>query len=319
MKEFYGVLVLLVALIIAPAALAQETNIKKNNVVAETTRLEGQIVCCADCWAEKDRLKVEYGTAEDLLAAKGCVEGGDPTLLAVRIGDKFTLYQLEEGKFKLPGKNWLEFVGKRVAVTGTIRKEKKANILRVDALEVTAASLAEREAKAAIGQTVELKLKDLFGTEQSLSQYKGRIVILNFWATYCVPCRKEMPDLAAIQNEYAALGVQVIGASSDEAADRPKVLQFIKETKVNFPIWTGATAADMSRFGLGEALPGTVVLDKDGKIVKVLSGIVNVADLKKQIEAMLATAEATVPKIETIAENRNTVKQEKSKASSVPS
>lgn len=319
MKEFYGMLVLLVALIIAPAALAQETNIKKNNVVAETTRLEGQIVCCADCWAEKDRLKVEYGTAEDLLAAKGCVEGGDPTLLAVRIGDKFTLYQLEEGKFKLPGKNWLEFVGKRVAVTGTIRKEKKANILRVDALEVTAASLAEREAKAAIGQTVELKLKDLFGTEQNLSQYKGRIVILNFWATYCVPCRKEMPDLAAIQNEYAALGVQVIGASSDEAADRPKVLQFIKETKVNFPVWTGATAADMSRFGLGEALPGTVVLDKDGKIVKVISGIVNVADLKKQIEAMLATAEATVPKIETIAENRNTVKQEKSKASSVPS
>lgn len=319
MKEFYGMLVLLVALIIAPAALAQETNIKKNNVVAETTRLEGQIVCCADCWAEKDRLKVEYGTAEDLLAAKGCVEGGDPTLLAVRIGDKFTLYQLEEGKFKLPGKNWLEFVGKRVAVTGTIRKEKKANILRVDALEVTAASLAEREAKAAIGQTVELKLKDLFGTEQNLSQYKGRIVILNFWATYCVPCRKEMPDLAAIQNEYAALGVQVIGASSDEAADRPKVLQFIKETKVNFPVWTGATAADMSRFGLGEALPGTVVLDEDGKIVKVISGIVNVADLKKQIEAMLATAEATVPKIETIAENRNTVKQEKSKASSVPS
>ncbi len=142
-------------------------------------------------------------------------------------------------------------------------------------------SIGVREAKAAVGQEVDLKLNDLFGTEQILSQYKGRIVILNFWATFCVPCREEMPDLAEIQNEYAALGVQVIGASTDEVADRPKVLQFIKETKVNFPIWMGATAADMSRFGLGEALPGTVVIDKTGKIVKVISGIVNAEDLRK--------------------------------------
>ncbi len=324
MKRFYAVLVLIVALIAASSdALAQETNTKKNNKTAvQTTQIEGQVVCCADCWAEKDRLKVEYGTAEDLLTAKGCVEGGDPTLLAVRTGDKFTLYQLEEGKFKLPGKNWLEFVGKQVAITGATRKEKKTNIVRVDALEITAESLAAREAKAAIGQTVELKLNDLFGAEQSLSQYKGRIVILNFWATYCVPCREEMPDLAAIQNEYAAFGVQVIGASSDVSEDRAKVLQFIKETKVNFPVWLGATTADMSRFGLGEALPGTVILDKTGKIVKVISGIVNQADLKKQIDLMLGAAETAVPKNETVAENRKTekpAKKEKSKASSVPS
>ena len=321
MKRFYTLLVLMLALIAATSsALAQETKTKNNNV--QTTQLEGQVVCCADCWAEKDRLKIEFGTAEDLLTAKGCVEGGDPTLLAVRTGDKFTLYQLEEGKFKLPGKNWLEFVGKRVAVSGTMRKEKKLQIFRVDTLEITAESIATREAKAAIGQTVELKLNDLFGAEQSLSQYKGRIVILNFWATYCVPCREEMPDLAAIQNEYAAFGVQVIGASSDASEDRDKVLKFIKETKVNFPIWLGASAADMSRFGLGEALPGTVVLDKTGKIVKVISGIVNQADLKKQVDLMLSTAEEAVPKAETVAENRKPekpAKKEKSKASSVPS
>src|SRR5688572_29780991 len=87
-------------------------------------KLEGQVVCCADCWAEADRTKVEFGTAEDLLKARSCVEGGDPTLLAVREGDKFTLYQLATGTFRLPGKNWLEFIGKRVAVTGTIQKKK---------------------------------------------------------------------------------------------------------------------------------------------------------------------------------------------------
>ena len=113
-------------------------------------------------------------------------------------------------------------------------------------------------------------------------------MILNFWATYCIPCKTEMPDLAAIQNEYAALGVQVIGASTDDSEDRGKVLQFIRETKINFPIWMGATTADMVRFGLGGALPGTVIIGKDGKVTKVISGVVNQADLRKQIDALVA-------------------------------
>ncbi len=256
-------------------------------------KLEGQIVCCAECWAEADRNKVEYGTAENLLKAKSCVEGGDPTLLAVREGDKFKLYQLATAKFRLPGKNWLEFVGKRVAVIGAIQTKKDASIIRVDTLEVLAPSLAEREAASVVGQEIDFRLKDLSGVEQSLSSLKGRIVILNFWATYCIPCRKEMPDLAAIQNDYAALGVQVIGASADDAADSTKVLQFVKETKINFPVWLGATTADMMRFGLGSALPGTVVIGKDGRVAKVISGVVNQADLKKQIESMLASTVMT--------------------------
>ena len=262
-------------------------------VAQNNLALEGQVVCCAECWAEADRNKVEYGTAENLLKAKSCVEGGDPTLLAVRESEKFTLYQLALGKFRLPGKNWLEFVGKRVAVTGSVQTKKSTKIIRVDTLSVLASSLAERDAAKAVGKEIELKLKDLSGIEQNLNSLKGRIVILNFWATYCIPCRKEMPDLAAIQNEYAALGVQVIGASTDEAEDRAKVLEFVKETKTNFPIWMGATTADMMRFGLGGALPGTVVIGRDGQIAKVISGVVNQADLKKQIDAMLASAERT--------------------------
>ncbi len=275
--------VLFFCLAVAVPAIAQSTSV----------RLEGQVICCADCWAEADRNKVEYGTAENLLKAKSCVEGGDPTLLAVREGDKFKLYQLVTAKFRLPGKNWLEFVGKRVAVMGSIQTKKETSTIRVDTLEVLAPSLAEREAADVVGQDIDIKLKDLSGTEQSLSSLKGRIVILNFWATYCIPCRKEMPDLAAIQNEYAALGVQVIGASADEMEDRAKVLQFIKETRINFPVWIGATTADMMRFGLGSALPGTVVVGKDGRVAQVISGVVNQADLKKQIEVMLSSAVTT--------------------------
>ncbi|MBA2733818.1 MAG: TlpA family protein disulfide reductase [Acidobacteria bacterium] len=284
------------------------------------TKLEGQVVCCADCWAEADRTKIEFGTAEDLLKSKSCVEGGDPTLIAVREGDKFTLYQLEQGKFRLPGKNWLEYIGKRIAVTGSVHKKKESSAIRVDTLEVLAASIAEREAANVLGQEVDLTLKDPFGAEQRLSALKGRIVVLNFWATYCVPCRKEMPDLAAIQNEYAALGVQVVGASADETGDRAKVLQFVKETKINFPVWMGATTADMMRFGLGGALPGTVIVGRDGRIAKVISGIVNQGDLKKQIDAMLATAEQTAA-IERKRERKQTTsaKEKSSEASSVPS
>jgi thiol-disulfide isomerase/thioredoxin len=283
-------------------------------------KLEGQAVCCAECWAEADRTKVEYGTAENLLKAASCVEGGDPTLLAVREGDKFTLYRLEEGKFRLTGKNWLEYVGKRIAVTGSVHKKKETSAIRVDTLEVVAPSIAEREAANVLGQEVDLTLKDLFGAEQRLSALKGRIVVLNFWATYCAPCRKEMPDLAAIQNEYAALGVQVVGASTDEAEDRAKVLQFIKETKINFPVWTGATTADMLRFGLGSALPGTVVIGRDGRIAKVISGIVNQADLKKQVDAMLASAEATAASVrKKDGKKIASVKQRPREVSSVPS
>jgi peroxiredoxin len=282
------------------------------------TKLEGQVVCCAECWAEADRTKVEYGTAENLLKAKSCVER-DPTLLAVRESDKFKLYQLVLGKFRLPSKNWLDFIGKRVEVTGSIQTKKDTSNLRVDSLTVLAPSLAEREAAKVVGQTVELQLADLSGSQQSLGSLKGRIVILNFWATYCIPCKTEMPDLAAIQNEYAALGVQVIGASTDVAEDRQKVLQFVKETKINFPVWMGAGTADMLRFGLGSALPGTVVISKDGRVAKVISGVVNQVDVKKQIEAMLpSTGNSTgAPKAES--KEVASTKKRPADVSSVPS
>lgn len=271
-------------------------------------KLEGQVVCCAECWAEADRNKVEYGTAENLLKAKSCVEGGDPTLLAVREGDGFKLYQLETGKFRLPGKNWLEFVGKRIAVEGTVQTKKGVTTIRVDTVQVLAPSLAEREAAKLVRQTVDLTLKDLSGVEQSLQSLKGRIVVLNFWATYCIPCRKEMPDLAVIQNEFAPLGVQVIGVSTDDLADRSKVLQFVRETKVNFPIWVGGSVEHVMRFGLGAALPGTVVIDREGKIVKIISGVVDQAMLRKEIEALLA-----------VANNNVTENERKPEVSSVPS
>jgi thiol-disulfide isomerase/thioredoxin len=226
------------------------------------------------------------------------------------------MYQLVQGKYKREGKDWHSYIGKRVAVTGATGKKKDKNFIKVDELMILAPAVAEQEQASSaniIGAEVPLVLKDLFGVEQNLNSYRGRIVVLNFWATYCLPCRKEMPDLAAIQNDYAALGVQVIGAASDTIEDRAKVLQFIKETKLNFPVWIGASAADMLRFGLGSALPGTVILGRDGKVVAQYRGVINQAELKKRLDVLLAAA--TVQAKEQIAAAKGKSKD----VSSVPS
>ena len=256
-------------------------------------KLEGQVVCCMDCWAKADRKTTPYGTRDDLDKAVECVGNGDPTLLAVANPQgEVTFYELQAGKYKRPGKNWLEYIGKLVSVQGVTGKKKDSLFIKVDSLTVLAEPIAATQPEVNVmGTEVDLTLKDLSGVEQRLSAYRGRVVVLNFWATYCVPCLKEMPDLAAIQNHYAALGVQVIGAAADTAADKQKVLQFIKSSKVNFPVWLGASAADMQLFGLGSALPGTVVIGRDGKIAARFRGIIKPAELKKQLDSLLAAAE----------------------------
>lgn len=134
----------------------------------------------------------------------------------------------------------------------------------------------------------ELELTDLNGTRQKLSSLRGRIVVLNFWATYCLPCREEMPALAAIQTLYGAYGVQVIGASADFVDEKQGVLKFIKKLKINFPIWLEASNRDMARFGLGPALPGTAIIDSAGKIVWRSKKPVTRAELKTHLDALLA-------------------------------
>ena len=296
-------------------SLAACVSASAQDAVGGAVRLEGQVVCCADCWAKADRKTTPYGTAADLEKAKECVANGDPTLLAVTDeGGATTLYQLESGKFKRPGKKWLEYVGKQVEITGATRSKRDVHYINVDALRILSSPSVAAEPEVNVtGAEVELTLNDLSGVEQRLSGHRGRIVVLNFWATYCVPCRKEMPDLAAIQNEYAALGVQVIGASADAADEKAKVMRFVRETKLNFPVWLGARASDMQKFGLGSALPGTVIIGRDGKVVSIIKGVVKQADLKKQLEALLASGESQSK------EQLATAKAGSGKASSVPS
>lgn len=249
-----------------------------------TVKLKGQVVCSV-CWFEApDRKKTPYGNAADISCAKDCSDDGLPQALAVEDAKGFTLYTLEKGTFKTNGKDFLDIVPNMVEVEGEVRSEKGKNFIRVNALKV----LNEKPAKPVpVSDDAVLALKDLTGANQSLAGYRGRIVVLNFWATWCEPCKKEMPDLSAIQNDYAALGVQVIGAAGDDASESAKVLKFIREFKVNFPVWVGASTDDMERFGVGTVLPATVIIDREGKIVWREVGIIKPVELRKQLDALL--------------------------------
>ena len=130
-------------------------------------------------------------------------------------------------------------------------------------------------------------MNDLSGVSQDLKTYNGRFVVVNFWATWCVPCKEEMPDLAAVQNDYAPLGVQVIGASADEEKDKAKVLKFVRDVKVNFPVWLNLTNAQMESFGIGKVLPATVIVNREGKIVWRKIGKIDAKELRDELDKLL--------------------------------
>ncbi|MDO9106547.1 MAG: TlpA disulfide reductase family protein [Methylovulum sp.] len=119
-------------------------------------------------------------------------------------------------------------------------------------------------------QTVSLppfSLPDLSGKQRSAAEWQGQIRVINFWATWCPPCRKEIPGLVALQREYAAQGVVVIGIAID---DQQAVADYLNETKINYPILMGANEGIALARELGnrvDAVPYTLIVDRQGAII----------------------------------------------------
>ncbi len=303
---------LLLYMIVAMAATV--TSAANSPLATNSVTLAGQVVC-SECWFEQaDRRANPYGTAADMKCAVRCSKDAIPQALAVWDGAVATLYVLERGRFETGSKDFLDLVGKSVEISGVVRVESDKRFIRVDALTVTASATVAPSATqtaASIGQPApHLSLPDLSGQEQSLAGHRGRIVVLNFWATWCAPCRKEMPIFVNLQAEYAAWGVQVIAASADTPEAMDKVVAFVREKKLSFPVWTGATSDDMLGFGLTSALPGTVIIDRDGRIAARFVGVITEAQLRKEIDGLLAKQRA--------ASGRAAVDPAASRKSSVP-
>lgn len=133
-------------------------------------------------------------------------------------------------------------------------------------------------------------LPDAQGREQALAQWRGKILVVNFWATWCAPCREEMPHFVAAQARDGAKGVQFVGIAVDEAA---KVQAFAKEIGLNYPALIGGYGAIELSKTLGNdlsALPFTVVLDRQGRVVHTQLGPLKAAKLDDLLADLLAAA-----------------------------
>ncbi|MBS3945024.1 MAG: TlpA family protein disulfide reductase, partial [Melioribacter sp.] len=110
-------------------------------------------------------------------------------------------------------------------------------------------------------------------------------VILDFWATWCPPCRKGIPDLVELKKKYASKGVEIIGISVDQET-KPDVVPFIKEYGINYPIVYGNTSV-YQQYGGIRAIPTSFIIDKEGKVVASYEGLISKAAYEDHIKKLL--------------------------------
>ncbi|HXC53494.1 MAG TPA: TlpA disulfide reductase family protein [Candidatus Limnocylindrales bacterium] len=137
------------------------------------------------------------------------------------------------------------------------------------------------------GEFGPLILRDLNGTRTSLASLRGKVVVLNFWATWCKPCIEELPLLADLAERYGDRGLVVVAASVDDASSRSDIARVAAALPDSMKVWIGATLEDMERLELGMAVPVTVVLDRKGDVAERQRGSLTRGGIDKTIERLL--------------------------------
>ena len=133
-------------------------------------------------------------------------------------------------------------------------------------------------------------LKSADGKTYQLSQLKGKVVIVNFWATWCGPCRREIPDFIEAYKKYKNQGLEIIGVSVDEDG-WTKVKPFVTENKINYPVVL-MDSKIVSDYGNFNAIPTTFVVDKNGNIVDTHTGVMTMSQLESKIQPLLKSKPA---------------------------
>jgi thiol-disulfide isomerase/thioredoxin len=141
----------------------------------------------------------------------------------------------------------------------------------------------------------DLTLKDASGQKVRLRDLRGKIVVLNFWATWCGPCKAEMPLLVEAEKEYTGRGVVFVGASLDDDQSKNLVPAFVGAHKIDFSIWYGATGDDLARLGLGEAVPATAFLDQEGHIVARVLGQLRKEEVQERLNWLTGDRKGAAP------------------------
>jgi thiol-disulfide isomerase/thioredoxin len=132
----------------------------------------------------------------------------------------------------------------------------------------------------------DFKLMGIDGNNLKLSDYKGKVLIVDFWATWCPPCRKGIPDLIELKRKYGANGFEVIGVSVDTDT-KGDVIPFVQQNGINYPVVYGDTDVT-DRFGGINSIPSSFVIDKNGIIVASYVGLTPISEYEEHITKLLA-------------------------------
>ena len=156
-------------------------------------------------------------------------------------------------------------------------------LILLSASAANAASKADLNARSLDGQKVHLK--DL----------RGKLVVLNFWATWCGPCKEELPMLVKTAQASANQDLVFIAVSVDEAKTQGRIPDAAKEFGITFPVWTGANGDDLYRLSKSEAVPATIFIDRDGTIEARVSGEIRESELHQRINWLIGDRKGARP------------------------
>ena len=144
---------------------------------------------------------------------------------------------------------------------------------------LTAPKLSPEAAQKAVDNIFSLTLPDLAGRPQAFAQWRGKVLVVNYWASWCAPCVREMPALSRLHEHYASWGVQFVGIGLD---DVEKMQAFVKTTPVSYPLLVSDFASQSSVLEI-KALPLTLVIGRDGRVEMTHLGPVD----EKMLEPLL--------------------------------
>jgi peroxiredoxin len=133
---------------------------------------------------------------------------------------------------------------------------------------------------------LDFTVTDMNGKSVALSEFKGKVIVLDFWATWCPPCKAEIPGFVELQDAYGSQGLQVVGVSVDDPAD--KLPPFATEFKMNYPVLVGLGRDDLQDAnGPMWGIPTTFLISRDGKICRKHSGMVGKQQYEQDIKGLL--------------------------------